>query len=91
MNSNQKSKSSLSNVQINKVHLLLDKVSQQQRDDFGTITSDLKPDGTLITACDRWSDETIVKGLSKIASSLINLRIDLTSFFLASLIINPII
>ena len=36
--------------------------------DFGHINSDLKDDGTLITSCDRWSDKTIVKGLSQIAT-----------------------
>ncbi len=69
MNTNPRAKPNLSNVQINNVHLLLDKVSQKQRNDFGKIDSDLKPDGTLITACDRWSDSTIVEGLSEITSS----------------------
>ncbi|MFL0771039.1 MAG: inositol monophosphatase family protein, partial [Prochlorococcus sp.] len=49
------------------VHLLLDRVADRQRADFGNILSDLKPDGTLITACDRWSDQKIVEGLASIA------------------------
>ncbi|MFM9089657.1 MAG: inositol monophosphatase family protein [Cyanobium sp.] len=42
---------------------LIDRVAARQRTDFGHVASDLKDDGTLITACDRWSDETIVAGL----------------------------
>ena len=42
---------------------LLDQVAQRQRADFGHMASDLKADGTLITACDRWSDATLVAGL----------------------------
>ena len=49
------------------VHKLLDRVSERQRQDFGRITSDVKPDGTLITDCDRWSDTTFVDGLAAIA------------------------
>ena len=54
--------------QINQVHSLLDKVAERQLKDFGNIISDIKPDGTLITDCDRWSDATIVKGLGEIAN-----------------------
>ena len=57
----------LSSQQLNAVHQLLDRVAERQRQDFGNIVSDLKPDGTLITTCDRWSDEAIVAGLSEIA------------------------
>ena len=53
--------------QIGKLNLLLDLVAKRQLEDFGNITSDIKDDGTLITECDRWSDTTIVKGLSEIA------------------------
>ena len=52
--------------QVNDVNQLLDKVSDRQLKDFGNITSDLKPDGTLITECDRWSDAKLVEGLTKI-------------------------
>ncbi|MFO8237763.1 MAG: inositol monophosphatase family protein, partial [Prochlorococcaceae cyanobacterium] len=43
---------------------LLDRVGERQRHDFGHVVSDLKPDGSLITACDRWSDAELVEGLS---------------------------
>ena len=43
---------------------LLDQVAERQRLDFGHMASDLKADGSLITACDRWSDETLVRGLA---------------------------
>ncbi len=43
---------------------LVDQVAEQQRRDFGHMASDLKADGTLITACDRWSDATLVSGLA---------------------------
>ncbi len=56
----------LSESQIHSIHELLDCVAERQRNDFGTISSDVKIDGTLITECDRWSDFTIVEGLSKI-------------------------
>ena len=36
--------------QLEQVHLLLDQVAQRQRNDFGHIVSDVKPDGSLITA-----------------------------------------
>lgn len=42
---------------------LIDTVAERQRHDFGHMVSDLKPDGSLITACDRWSDATLVQGL----------------------------
>ena len=45
---------------------LVDKVAQQQRKDFGHMASALKPDGTLITACDRWRDATLVNGLAEL-------------------------
>ena len=57
----------LSSQQLNAVHQLLDRVAERQRQDFGNIVSDLKPDGTLITTCDRWSEEAIVAGLAEIA------------------------
>jgi myo-inositol-1(or 4)-monophosphatase len=45
---------------------LIDTVADRQRSDFGHMVSDLKADGTLITACDRWSDRTIVSGLAQL-------------------------
>ena len=57
----------LTSQQLNAVHQLLDRVAERQRQDFGNIASDLKPDGTLITTCDRWSDAAIIEGLAVIA------------------------
>lgn len=57
----------LSKAQLISIHHLVDEVGTRQLQDFGQINSDIKPDGTLITECDRWSDKTIVQGLSKIA------------------------
>ena len=59
--------SSLSSDQLSELHQLLDRIAERQRCDFGNIVSDVKPDGTLITACDRWSDAELVQGLSSIA------------------------
>jgi myo-inositol-1(or 4)-monophosphatase len=42
---------------------LIDSVAERQRQDFGRAAADLKPDGTLVTACDLWSDQTLVHGL----------------------------
>lgn len=57
----------LTSHQLTGVHQLLDQVAERQRRDFGHIVSDVKPDGTLITACDRWSDSAIVDGLASLA------------------------
>ena len=57
----------LNHQQLLAVHQLLDRVSDRQRQDFGNIVSDTKADGSLITACDRWSDEALVNGLSALA------------------------
>ncbi|WP_115017770.1 inositol monophosphatase family protein [Synechococcus sp. UW140] len=57
----------LTSQQLNAVHQLLDRVAERQLQDFGHILSDLKPDGTLITTCDRWSDQAILEGLEAIA------------------------
>lgn len=43
--------------------VLLDRVAERQRQDFGHMVSDQKADGSLITACDRWSDAQLVRGL----------------------------
>ena len=58
----------LSNSQLNSINELVDEVGTRQLKDFGHINSDIKPDGTLITECDRWSDKKIVQGLDRIAS-----------------------
>lgn len=43
---------------------LIDRVADRQRLDFGHMASEAKADGSLITACDRWSDAAIVDGLA---------------------------
>jgi myo-inositol-1(or 4)-monophosphatase len=48
---------------------LLDHVAERQRSDFGHVASSTKADGSLITSCDRWSDETLVRGLSELFPS----------------------
>ena len=58
----------LSDSQLKSINDLVDEVGKRQLQDFGQINSDIKPDGTLITECDRWSDKKIVQGLDKIAS-----------------------
>ena len=45
---------------------LVDRVAERQRADFGHMVSDVKADGSLITACDRWSDAALVEGLAEI-------------------------
>ena len=45
---------------------LLDQVAERQRQDFGQLDSEAKADGSLITACDRWSDAALVAGLSRL-------------------------
>lgn len=42
---------------------LIDRVAARQLHDFGRASANLKPDGTLVTSCDLWSDQTIVEGL----------------------------
>ena len=58
----------LTDLQLQEINRLIDKVSERQCRDFGNIASEIKSDGSLITACDRWSDETIVRGLTEITS-----------------------
>ena len=55
-------------VQFDELHKLVDQVAERQLKDFGKIKSELKPDGTLITSCDRWSNEHLVKGISTITN-----------------------
>ena len=57
---------SLTTSELQLIHKLIDEVSTRQIADFGQINSDLKPDGTLITECDRWSDRKIVEGIESI-------------------------
>ncbi|MFZ9952639.1 MAG: inositol monophosphatase family protein [Vulcanococcus sp.] len=45
---------------------LLDQVAERQRQDFGQLDSEAKADGSLITACDRWSDAVLVEGLARL-------------------------
>ena len=58
---------SLNTSQLKSIDDLINQVGKRQLKDFGQINSDLKPDGTLITECDRWSDKRIVEGLDTIA------------------------
>ncbi len=51
------------------LELLLDRVAARQREDFGRVPSSTKSDGTLITECDRWSDEMLVEGLAELFPS----------------------
>ena len=45
---------------------LIDRVANRQCLDFGQVSADQKADGTLVTACDLWSDQTIVEGLQSL-------------------------
>jgi myo-inositol-1(or 4)-monophosphatase len=49
-----------------RLETLIDRVAERQRADFGHMVSDVKPDGSLITACDRWSDAELVRGLAEL-------------------------
>nr|AUG32069.1 inositol monophosphate family protein [Paulinella longichromatophora] len=51
---------------LDSLYALLDEVSERQRQDFGNIMSDIKDDGTLVTDCDRWSDQALAEGLKKL-------------------------
>ena len=57
----------LTNKQLSELDSLFELVSQRQIKDFGNISSSSKPDGSLITSCDLWSDKKIVDGLAAIA------------------------
>tara|TARA_Y100001968_G_scaffold331174_1_gene385000 strand:+ start:1091 stop:1909 length:819 start_codon:yes stop_codon:yes gene_type:complete len=63
---NNSTNNPLSDKQFQLIDQLINEVSAKQLNDFGKITSDIKSDGTLITSCDKWSDERIVKSLEKI-------------------------
>ena len=60
-------KNNLTNQQLKDLDSLFELVSNRQLKDFGKISASNKPDGSLITSCDLWSDQTIVEGLSIIA------------------------
>ena len=66
---NNEKKAKLSQLQIKAINELINEVSQRQLEDFGNINTELKDDGTLITNCDRWSDEYIVQGISRITEN----------------------
>ena len=66
--SNTNTKALLSEQQLKQVNQLIDKVAERQLLDFGNINTELKADGTLITNCDRWSDQNIVNGLLEITN-----------------------
>ena len=60
------SQNTLDKNQFESLNKLIDEVAERQLRDFGNIHSEKKHDGTLITSCDRWSDEHIVQGIQKI-------------------------
>ena len=47
-----------------RLEALIDRVAEHQRADFGHCDLEHKEDGSIITACDRWSDATLVEGLA---------------------------
>ncbi len=59
----------LSKNNLKELDKLVDEVAKRQLKDFGNINSELKPDGTLITSCDRWSDNHIVHGITKFTNN----------------------
>ena len=61
------SSNQLNAEQLSELNNLFNSISDKQLKDFGNITASNKADGSLITSCDIWSDQTIVEGLSKIA------------------------
>ena len=61
------STNTLSNNQLEELNSLFESICERQLKDFGNITASNKADGSLITSCDLWSDQTIVNGLSRIA------------------------
>ena len=57
----------LTDKQLNELDYLFELVCKRQIKDFGNICASNKADGSLITSCDLWSDQTIVDGLASIA------------------------
>ncbi|WP_216904927.1 inositol monophosphatase family protein [Synechococcus sp. CCY 9618] len=49
-----------------RLEALIDRVAERQRAEFGHCEPDLKADGSFVTACDRWSDLTLVEGLAEL-------------------------
>ena len=60
-------KTDLTNKQLRELDSLFKEVCKRQIKDFGNISASNKSDGSLITSCDLWSDQTIVDGLASIA------------------------
>ena len=61
----------LTKKQLKELDVLFDLVSERQLKDFGNISARNKSDGSLITSCDLWSDQTIVNGLSSIIGMIV--------------------
>ena len=57
----------LTDKQLSELDYLFELVCKRQIKDFGNISASNKADGSLITSCDLWSDQTIVDGLASIA------------------------
>ena len=57
----------LTKEQLSELDKLFNSISERQLKDFGNIAASNKADGSLITSCDIWSDQTIVNGLSNIS------------------------
>ncbi|KGG13280.1 MULTISPECIES: inositol monophosphatase family protein [Prochlorococcus] len=65
----QETPTQLHSTQLKEINEMVDKVVIRQLNDFGQISTELKKDGTLITSCDRWSDEFIVREITRITSN----------------------
>ena len=59
---------SLTQSQLGSINTLIDQVGKRQISDFGNLSTQTKPDGSLITSCDLWSDQTIVNEISKVTN-----------------------
>lgn len=66
---NQESANPLDNLQLISINEMIDSVAGRQLKDFGKVNTEIKPDGTLITNCDRWSDQFIINGISEITNN----------------------
>ena len=66
---NQNITNELKENQLQELNNLVDEVAQRQLQDFGNVSSEIKSDGTLITNCDRWSDNHIVNGIKTITNN----------------------
>ena len=65
----QKTQNVLNKDQLFHINKLIDRVGARQLSDFGQISTEIKADGTLITSCDRWSDEIIVNGIAEVTDN----------------------